>query len=66
MDSTYRDLLLFAPPVQKSISLEPQTHMPGLASLPEGHPEGLQGLAPGASLVAVARIALVPPEVGSR
>lgn len=64
MDPGYRDLLLFAPPVQPSISLEPQTHMPGLASLPEGHPHGLQPLAPSASLVAVARVTLVPPASG--
>ena len=57
----YRDLLLFAPPVQSSISLEPQTHMPGGASLPEGHPDGLVGLAPGAPLRATAVIRLVPP-----
>ncbi|MFN8633677.1 MAG: aldose 1-epimerase [Chloroflexota bacterium] len=61
MDPGYQDLLMFAPPVQPSISIEPQTHMPGLASLPEGHPAGLQPLAPGASLVAVARVRLVPP-----
>jgi aldose 1-epimerase len=61
MDPTYRDLLLFFPPEQRSISIEPQTHMPGLASLPEGHPQGLQPLAPGASLRAVARVTLAPP-----
>ncbi len=61
MDAGYRDLLLFAPPVQASISLEPQTHMPGGASLPEGHPDGLVGLAPGATLRATAVIRLVPP-----
>jgi aldose 1-epimerase len=60
MDAGYRDLLLFAPPVQNSISLEPQTHMPGGASLPEGHPDGLVGLAPGAALRAMATIRLVP------
>ena len=51
----------FAPPAQNSISLEPQSHMPGCASLPEGHPDGLVGLAPGATLEAVTRIQLVPP-----
>jgi aldose 1-epimerase len=61
MDAGYRDLLLFAPPVQTSISLEPQTHMPGGASLPEGDPNGLVGLAPGATLRASAAIRLVPP-----
>lgn len=61
MDAGYRDLLLFAPPTQRSISIEPQTHMPGGASLPEGHPAGLVGLAPGAALRASATIRLVPP-----
>ena len=61
MDAGYRDLLLFAPPVQTSISLEPQTHMPGGASLPEGDPNGLVGLAPGETLSATAVIRLVPP-----
>jgi aldose 1-epimerase len=61
LDAGYRDLLLFAPPAQSSISLEPQSHMPGNASLPEGHPEGLSGLAPGATLRAAATVRLVPP-----
>lgn len=61
MDGGYRDVLLFAPPTQPSISIEPQTHMPGGASLPEGHPEGLIGLEPGATLRASATIRLVPP-----
>jgi len=61
MDGGYQDLLLFAPPIQNSISLEPQTHMPGGASLPEGHPAGLVGLAPGATRSATATIRLVPP-----
>jgi aldose 1-epimerase len=61
MDAGYRDLLLFAPPAQASISIEPQTHMPGGASLPEGHPDGLVGLGPGATLSATATIRLVPP-----
>ena len=62
MDAGYRDLLLFAPPAQASISIEPQTHMPGGASLPEGHPDGLTGLAPGQKLTATATIRLMPPE----
>jgi aldose 1-epimerase len=61
MDAGYRDLLLFAPPMQPSISIEPQSHMPGNASLPEGHPAGLVGLDPGATRRAVATIRLVPP-----
>ena len=60
-DAAYRDLLLFAPPAQSSISIEPYSHMPGNASLPEGHPEGLMGLAPGATFRAEATIRLVPP-----
>jgi aldose 1-epimerase len=65
MDAGYRDLLLFAPPTQPSISIEPQSHMPGGASLPEGHPDGLVGLAPGAKLQATATIRLVPPGSGT-
>jgi len=61
MDAGYGDVLLFAPPAQSSISIEPYSHMPGNASLPEGHPDGLVGLAPGATYRAVARIRLVPP-----
>jgi aldose 1-epimerase len=61
MDEGYRDLLLFAPPTSPSISIEPQSHMPGGASLPEGHPEGLIGLEPGAMMRATATIRLVPP-----
>lgn len=57
----FSDLLFFAPPWQNSISIEPQSHMPGCASLPEGHPDGLVALAPGATLEAVCRIRLVPP-----
>lgn len=61
MDGGYRDLLLFTPPAQASISLEPHTHMPGGVSLPEGHPDGLARLAPGETLQASAVIRLVPP-----
>jgi aldose 1-epimerase len=61
MDAGYRDLLLFTPPAQASISLEPHTHMPGGVSLPEGHPEGLARLAPGETLQASAVIRLEPP-----
>src|SRR5581483_6688063 len=59
MDAGYGDVLLFAPPAQSSISIEPYSHMPGNASLPEGHPEGLAALAPGATRRAVATIRLV-------
>ncbi|MGE3913395.1 MAG: aldose 1-epimerase [Chloroflexota bacterium] len=61
----YKDILFFAPPAQNSISLEPQSHMPSCASMPEGHPDGLVGLAPGATLEAVCRIRLVPPVTGA-
>ena len=61
MDAGFRDILMFAPPLQTSISIEPQSHMPGNCSLPEGHPEGLEGLAPGATRTATAWIRLVPP-----
>jgi aldose 1-epimerase len=57
----YKDILFFAPPAQNSISLEPQSHMPGCASMPEGHPDGLVALAPGGTLEAVMRVQLVPP-----
>jgi aldose 1-epimerase len=64
MEEGYRDALLFAPPVQHSISIEPYSHMPGNSSLPEGHPEGLDGLAPGERRTARATIRLVPPTAG--
>jgi aldose 1-epimerase len=49
LDEGCRDLLLYAPPAQPSISLEPHSVAPGAASQPEGHPDGLVGLAPGAT-----------------
>ena len=62
----YGDTLLFAPPIQTSISIEPYSHMPGNASLPEGHPDGLEGVAPGARRSARATIRLVPPAEAAR
>src|SRR5262249_32352849 len=50
MDEGWEDILLFAPPDGPSISLEPHTCAPGASSLPEGSPDGLRGLAPGAQL----------------
>lgn len=44
-----RDLLLFVPPLEPSISLEPHSCAPGAASQPEGHPDGLVALDPGAT-----------------
>ncbi len=44
-----RDLVLFAPPQQPSISLEPHSVAPGAASQPSRHPDGLVGLAPQAT-----------------
>jgi len=44
-----RDLLLFAPPTENSVSVEPLSTAPGAASQPEGHHDGLVGLAPGAT-----------------
>lgn len=44
-----RDLLLFAPPTENSVSIEPLSTAPGAASQPEGHPDGLVGLEPGAT-----------------
>jgi hypothetical protein len=65
MGEGYGDTLLFAPPIQTSISIEPYSHMPGNASLPEGHPDGLEGLAPGQTRTARAVIRLVPPASGA-
>jgi aldose 1-epimerase len=64
MEEGYGDTLLFAPPIQTSISIEPYSHMPGNASLPEGHPDGPEGLAPGQTRTAKAVIRLVPPDTG--
>jgi aldose 1-epimerase len=61
MDEGFREVLLFAPDWQSSISIEPHTHAPSAASQPEGHPDGLMGLEPGDSLQATATIRLVPP-----
>jgi hypothetical protein len=65
MEEGYGDTLLFAPPIQTSISIEPYSHMPGNASLPEGHPDGLEGLTPGQRRTARATIRLVPPASGA-
>jgi aldose 1-epimerase len=43
-----RDILLFAPPTENSVSVEPLSQPPGAASQPTGHADGLVGLAPGA------------------
>jgi aldose 1-epimerase len=61
MDEGFREILMFAPEPQPSLSIEPQTHMPGAASQPEGDPDGLVGLEPGQSLQATATLRLVPP-----
>lgn len=61
MSPAYRDVLLFAPSEHNSVSIEPHTHAPGAASMPEGDPNGLVGLAPGATLAATATLRLVPP-----
>lgn len=44
-----RDMLLFAPPTENSVSVEPLSTAPGSASQQEGHPDGLVGLAPRAT-----------------
>ena len=54
-----RDLLLFAPPTENSVSVEPLSTAPGAASQPEGHPDGLVGLAPGATRRLAVTIAAV-------
>jgi aldose 1-epimerase len=56
MDAGYRDILFYAPEMHNSVSLEPHTHAPGAASLPEGSPDGLQPLELGATLRATATI----------
>jgi len=53
-----RHLVLFAPPQQPSISLEPHGIAPGAASQPPGHRDGLVGLAPQATIQLVATIAV--------
>jgi aldose 1-epimerase len=53
-----RDLLLFAPPTESSVSLEPLSTAPGAASQPEGHPDGLVALEPGATRRLVAMVAV--------
>jgi aldose 1-epimerase len=49
LDEGCRDLLLFAPDQQPSISLEPHSVAPGAASQPPGSPDGLVGLQPQAT-----------------
>jgi aldose 1-epimerase len=61
MDDGFKDVLLFAPDTQPSVSIEPHTHAPGAASQPEGHPDGLVGLEPGETLQATARLRLSRP-----
>jgi aldose 1-epimerase len=56
MEEGWEDVLLFAPPDGPSISIEPHTCAPGASSLPEGDPDGLRGLAPGARLLVRATI----------
>jgi aldose 1-epimerase len=53
-----RDLLLFAPPTEASVSLEPLSTAPGAASQPAGHPDGLVGIDPGATRRLVAMVAV--------
>jgi aldose 1-epimerase len=49
LDEGCRDLLLFAPDQQPSVSLEPHSVAPGAASQPPGSPDGLVGLQPQAT-----------------
>ena len=53
-----RDVVFFAPADQPSLSIEPHTCAPGAASQPEGHPDGLVPLLPGATLTMTVEIAL--------
>lgn len=45
-----RDLLLYAPADRPSFALEPHSCAPSAASQPQGHPDGLVGLAPGKTM----------------
>ena len=58
-DEGCRDFLLFVPPEEPSIALEPHSCAPGAASQPEGHPDGLIGIAPGATLRLTTQISAV-------
>jgi aldose 1-epimerase len=51
-----RDAVYFAPAEQPSISIEPHTCAPGAASQPEGDPDGLVPLAPGATRVMIVEV----------
>jgi aldose 1-epimerase len=53
-----QDLLVFAPAEHASISVEPLSSAPSGASQPDGHPDGLVGLAPGAERRLAVRIAV--------
>lgn len=57
-----RDLLLFAPPGQPAIALSPLSCAPSAAALPEGDPDGLPALPPGATLRLAVTIAALPDE----
>lgn len=56
-----RDVVYFTPLDQPSISIEPHTCAPGAASQPEGHPDGLVPLDPGASRTMTVEIAVRVP-----
>jgi aldose 1-epimerase len=53
-----RDVVYFAPAEQPSISIEPHTCAPGAASQPEGDPDGLIPIAPGATRTMTVEIAV--------
>lgn len=55
-----RDVVYFVPPDQPSISVEPRTCASSAASRPEGDPDSLVPLAPGAHLEMTVEIALAP------
>lgn len=61
MGEGWEDVLLFAPFDGPSISLEPHTGAPGAASLPDGDPDGLRALAPGARIRVSATITANAP-----
>jgi aldose 1-epimerase len=56
-----RDVIYFTPLDQPSISIEPHTCAPGAASQPEGHPDGLVPLDPGARRTMTVEVALRTP-----
>lgn len=58
LDDGCHDILLFVPPEEPSIALEPHSCAPGAASQPEGHVDGLVGVEPGSTLRLAIRVSV--------